>query len=214
MQINADFSSRAVIERSDELWVESPMKGVDRIMLDRIGEEVARATSIVRYAAGSYFSRHMHPEGEEFLVLEGVFSDEHSDYTTGMYVRNPPGTGHSPHSEDGCRILVKLRQFDAEDLTPVCIDTSDESLWRDGRLALYQYGDEVVSMQRLADGDVLEETAGPGGVELLVVSGGLEHDGRHFPAESWFRFPQGDNYRLIAVGDVTIWQKTGHLQAD
>ena len=101
-------------------------------MLDRIGDEVARATSIVRYASGSSFSRHEHAKGEEFLVLDGVFSDNHGDYPAGFYVRNPPGSGHAPFSKDGCRILVKLRQFDPQDLTPVVIDAGDRRLWRGG----------------------------------------------------------------------------------
>ena len=56
------------------------MAGVDRRMLDRIGGEVARATSIVRYAPGSRFSAHTHTGGEEFVVLEGVFQDEFGDF--------------------------------------------------------------------------------------------------------------------------------------
>jgi len=77
----------------------SPEAGVDRIMLDRIGDEVARATSIVRYASGSSFARHEHAKGEEFLVLEGIFSDDSGDYPAGFYVRNPPGSGHAPFSK-------------------------------------------------------------------------------------------------------------------
>jgi len=47
MRINADFSKRVVIFPDDHAWVDSPMPGVERMMLDRIGEEVARATSLV-----------------------------------------------------------------------------------------------------------------------------------------------------------------------
>ena len=135
MRINADFSQRVIEVSSQGRWVNSPESGVDRFMLDRIGDEVARATSIVRYAAGSSFARHTHAKGEEFLVLEGVFSDEHGDYPRGTYVRNPPGTGHSPFSVDGCRILVKLRQFNADDLKPLVADTTGGDNWqRDERL--------------------------------------------------------------------------------
>jgi hypothetical protein len=94
-------------------------------MVDRIGDEVARATSIVRYAPHSRFAAHTHGGGEEFLVLEGVFQDEHGDYPAGTYVRNPPTTSHSPGSAPGCTIFVKLWQFDPDDRTPVRIDTSD-----------------------------------------------------------------------------------------
>ena len=90
MELNADFSRRVVVHSAQQDWVASPMVGVDRRMLDRLGDEVARATTIVRYAPGSAFSPHVHTGGEEFLVLEGVFQDEHGDFPVGTYVRNPP----------------------------------------------------------------------------------------------------------------------------
>ncbi len=42
---------------------------VDRMMLDRIGHEKARATSLVKYAPESAFPEHQHPLGEEVLIL-------------------------------------------------------------------------------------------------------------------------------------------------
>lgn len=86
MQLHTDFSQRVVIQIEDLPWQDSPLVGVQRRMLERDGEEVARATSIVRYAPGSYFPAHTHNGGEEYLVLEGVFSDESGDYPVGTYV--------------------------------------------------------------------------------------------------------------------------------
>jgi quercetin dioxygenase-like cupin family protein len=108
MRVNADFDQRVVSRPEDQHWIASPLAGVDRIMLDRVGGEVARATSIVRYAPGSHFSAHTHGGGEEFVVLDGVFSDEHGDYPAGSYVRNPIGTAHAPHSRDGCTNFLKV----------------------------------------------------------------------------------------------------------
>ena len=218
MRLNADFSRLALVVPREEDWVQSPQTGVDRLMLDRIGDEVARATSLVRYAAGSAFSAHEHALGEEFLVLEGVFSDETGDYPAGTYVRNPPGSRHAPASRDGCRILVKLRQFDPGDLARVVIDTRDERLWQrlsadEERLALHRYGDEVVEMRRLADGAETEIDARPGGAELLVVRGTLGYDGRALPAESWLRLPAGRAAALEATAPALIWLKRGHLPA-
>ena len=115
MHINADFSQRVVVRPEDYEWVSSPAAGVERMMLDRIGDDVARATTIVRFAPDSQFDTHTHGGGEEFLVLEGVFSDETGDYPAGTYVRNPIGTSHKPHTKEGCTILVKLHQFDDDD---------------------------------------------------------------------------------------------------
>ena len=96
MDLNADFTKRVVVHAATLDWKPSPMPGVERRMLYRIGEEVARATSIVRYAPESQFSPHVHGGGEEFLVLEGVFQDEHGDFPEGSYVRNPPQSRHTP----------------------------------------------------------------------------------------------------------------------
>src|ERR1700745_2169833 len=114
-RINADFSERVVIATGDLPWIPSPQAGVERRMLDRIGGEVARATSLVRYAAASSFPAHEHALGEEFLVLSGVFSDEHGDYPAGTYVRNPPHSWHTPRTAPGCTIFVKLRQMSLDE---------------------------------------------------------------------------------------------------
>ena len=98
------------------------MPGVSRRPLDRIGDEVARATTIVRYDPGSHFSAHTHDGGEEFIVLDGVFQDEHGDFPAGSYIRNPPTSSHRPGSEPGCTIFVKLWQFDPDDRTHVRVD--------------------------------------------------------------------------------------------
>jgi len=95
MKINAEFDQRVVIHSESMDWQDSPMPGVSRRPLDRVGGEVARATSIVRYESGSKFSSHVHTGGEEFLVIEGVFQDEHGDFPVGSYIRNPPESFHS-----------------------------------------------------------------------------------------------------------------------
>jgi hypothetical protein len=123
LEINADFTRRVAVHAARLPWVPSPMPGVERRMLDRIGDEVARATSIVRYAPGSDFAAHVHGGGEEFLVLDGVFQDESGDFPAGSYVRNPPTSRHAPRSDAGCTIFVKLWQFDPADRRQVRIDT-------------------------------------------------------------------------------------------
>lgn len=217
MLLNADFSKPAVVYSTEDGWIASPASGVSRLMLDRIGDEVARATSLVRYAANSRFSRHEHAKGEEFLVLDGVFSDEHGDYPTGTYVRNPPGSGHAPFSEYGCRILVKLRQFDPDDLVHVVIDTKDEARWRTEEgspvsiMDLHTYGPEVVRMVRMPAGSAFSESIGDGGLELLVVSGNVDCDGRILNAESWLRVPANSKLDVAAKSTAILWVKTGHL---
>lgn len=214
MELNADFTARVLI-RSEQLdWVPSPMKGVDRRMLDRIGAEVARATSIVRYAPGSAFSEHTHTGGEEFIVLSGVFQDEHGDFPAGTYVRNPPTTAHTPRSDEGCVIFVKLWQFDLDDRTqfsknmaeglPAPVDgIATTELHRDAR--------EVVTFSQLAPGATLH-TSDPGGLELLVIDGAVTETGETLPKGSWLRLPEGTPLTAQAGPDgAQLWIKTGHL---
>lgn len=131
LQVNADFGQRAVMRPADARWQPSPPPGVERWMLDRVGGEVARATSLVRYAPGSRFGRHVHGGGEEILVLDGVFSDDGGDHAAGTCLRNPPGSAHEPRSREGCLLFVKLRQFAADDLQPVRVATRTGP-WRQG----------------------------------------------------------------------------------
>ena len=108
MQLHDDMTLRVTALPADAQWAPSPLAGVERRMLDRSGGEVARATSIVRYAPGARFDRHVHGGGEEILVLEGVFSDESGDHPAGTYLRNPPGSEHAPFSLEGCLLYVKI----------------------------------------------------------------------------------------------------------
>ncbi|WP_422910742.1 cupin domain-containing protein [Pseudomonas sp. MAC6] len=216
MQLNADFSQRALIRPADSPWVASPMPGVERRMLDRIGEEVARATSIVRYAAGSRFSAHHHPGGEEFLVLDGVFSDERGDYPAGTYVRNPIGSHHAPFSREGCTIFVKLMQFDDADDQPVVID-STRALWRPGLvpglqvLPLHQHGTEHVALVRWAPGTYFNAHRHWGGEEILVLEGTFQDEFGDYPAGSWLRSPHLSQHTPFSEAGCLIWVKTGHL---
>src|SRR4051794_37241934 len=123
LQINADRSQLAIVHGAQLSWLSSSQQGVERRMLERIGDEVALATSIVRYDFHTRFTAHTHELGEEFLVLEGMFADEYGAYPTGTYVRNPPGSSHTPFSEWGCVILVKLRQMANDELDTVRIFT-------------------------------------------------------------------------------------------
>jgi len=124
MIINADYSQRVVINYHDLAWIPSPESGVDRRMLERQGDEVAKATSIVRYQAGSRFKSHHHELGEEIFVLDGTFSDETGDYPAGTYIMNPPGSSHTPFSESGCTLFAKLRHLGSDQVEREVIDTT------------------------------------------------------------------------------------------
>lgn len=215
MELNSDFSQRVLVRSEDEPWQASPSPGVERRMLDRIGGEVARATSIVRFAPGHSFSPHTHGGGEEFIVLDGVFQDEHGDYPAGTYVRNPPTTSHTPGSEVGCTIFVKLWQFDPDDRTQFSTSMA-EGLVADGDGVrvneLHRDAREIVRYYALDAGAVLQ-IAPVGGLELLLLSGSLEHGDETLTQGDWLRLPEGQALDASAGPDgATLWMKTGHLR--
>jgi anti-sigma factor ChrR (cupin superfamily) len=212
VRLNAGLAERAVSFAADAVWVPSPAGGVARRMLERDGEEGARATSIVRYAAGSHFPAHTHERGEEFLVLSGTFSDEHGDYPFGTYVRNPPGSSHTPASETGCALFVKLRQFHPGDGERVVIDTRDAE-WFPGivkgiqTLPLHRFGSEFVSLVRF----VFPQHHHPFGEEILVLSGMFEDGDDAYPAGTWLRNPPGSRHRPFSLEGCLLYVKIGHL---
>ncbi len=214
MELNSDFSSRVVVHSDQLEWQASPMKGVDRRMLDRIGAEVARATTIVRYAPGSHFSAHTHTGGEEFIVLDGVFQDEHGDFPEGTYVRNPPTSQHTPGSEPGCTIFVKLWQFDQDDRTQFRKNMADELAAPVDGIAtttLHKDDREIVSYSHLDAGATVTSTAS-GGIEILVIGGSITEGGETLGKNAWLRLPEGQKLSATAGADgAKLWMKTGHL---
>ena len=221
MLINADFTCRASLAPEHYQWVSSPQNGVERVMLDRVGAEKARATSIVRYAPESYFPHHMHPGGEEILVLSGTFSADNIDYPAGWYLRNPPNSGHQPYSKEGAVIFVKLWQMPAEEARYVAIDTNDTANWQKqgNRDVCHLFSDasEQVSLKRLNANEALFTGTVRGGAEILVLDGELIDDDIIYNAQtytrgSWIRLPVGALSKIKAGAQgVTVYLKTGHL---
>jgi len=218
MLINADFSRRAIVTPHQYQWVASPQSGVERVMLDRVGAEKARATSIVRYAPDSSFPRHPHPGGEEILVLAGTFSEGGEHYPAGWYLRNPPGSSHQPFTKgDGAVIFVKLQQMPPQEQACVRIDTCDPTVWhhQQGRevCTLFSGASEQVCLQRLASHEVF--FIGPvAGTELLILAGDVVADGQSYERGTWMRLPPGEALELATGAQgATVYLKTGHLAA-
>ncbi len=215
--VNADFAIRVAIDTELLPWIPSPQPGVERRLLDRIGGEVARATTIVRYASNSKFNSHDHTLGEEFLVLDGVFSDEHGDYPKGTYVRNPPGSRHSPFTDVGCVILVKLRQMPLNECRRVVINTL-QTAWHEGADQNLQFislfsdpSGETVAIEKLAPHSNLLPADIPGGEELFILDGNLSGiDGTH-TVGTWIRHPAGSKRMLHTSDGAIYWVKRGHL---
>ncbi|ELA6647029.1 MULTISPECIES: cupin domain-containing protein [Vibrio] len=213
--LNMDFSKRIVIDTAQQEWIASPSKGVWRKPLEREAKESGHTTSVVKYEPNSQFSTHPHPQGEEILVLKGVFSDEYGDYPAGTYLRNPPGSQHAPFSKEGCVILVKLNQFESEDLETVRINTNQAS-WQSGVgglqvMPLHNFEHEHVALVKWPKGEKFQPHRHFGGEEIFVLSGEFRDELGTYPALSWIRSPHMSEHFPFVEQETIIWVKTGHL---
>lgn len=217
MRINDDLDRPVTVHSAELDWIASPAAGVERKMLYRVGGEIARATSLVRYAPGSAFPAHTHDGGEEILVLEGTFQDEHGDYPAGSYFRNPPGTAHSPASAEGCVIFVRLWQFRGSDTAQIVHrpGEGDPAPLRKGVAAarlLFADATERVAIEGWL-GDTAVAVENPQGLEILVISGDLQADGEPLSAGSWCRLPAGIDFAATTGPDgACLWLKHAPLQ--
>jgi hypothetical protein len=210
--VRAKLNERAVVDTQKEPWVASPETGVERLLLERDGGESARATSLVRYAPNSSFAAHMHPQGEEFLVLQGTFSDEFGDYSAGTYVRSPWNSQHRPFSKEGCVIFVKVRQIPESDTKPVHIKNATgfcivpEGHQR-SELLLREFEGERTSLLRLNANAHAEFPSG-NGREIFVVEGSV-NDGQHVGHQgTWLRIPKDESWRVVAQTNCLLFVKS------
>lgn len=215
MLLNTDFSAVAEIDTQHSEWIPSPVDGIERIYLDRIGDEVARATSLVRYAPNCRFPQHRHELGEEFLVLEGTFSDELGDYPSGSYVRNPPGSQHAPGTDQGCTIFVKLRQMPASESDRLVINSSQIPWQQSDNQALrikplFSAPWETVRLEEWSQTSTRIRKF-PQGAEFFVLDGELDDQVGLHKSGSWMRLPAQSTHEFRVPERLVLWIKFGHL---
>jgi anti-sigma factor ChrR (cupin superfamily) len=212
---NLDFQKRVVFETHNMDWSPSPFSGVDRVILERETAEAGQATSIVRYAPNTFFKEHIHPGGEEIFVLSGELSDEFGTYPAGTYIRNPPGSKHSPGSANGCVLMVKLGFFDRNDSAVVSLATT-KLPWHQGQgglqvMPLHHFGSEGTALVKWPPGERFVPHRHWGGEEIFVISGEFMDEHSRYPAGTWIRSPHLSTHNPYVEQETLIFVKTGHL---
>ena len=217
-QLNMDFSVPVNVPPHAQAWVSSPSDGVSRVHLERIAPESGHTTSLVTFAPGSSFQQHCHPLGEEIFVLKGMFSDEFGDYPMGSYIRNPPGSKHSPFSHDGCTLFVKLEQFHPDDTAHVVVRPEDHQ-WQHGIgnllvQSLHEFQTQHTALVYWPANEKFQPHQHWGGEEILVISGEFIDEHGHYPAGTWIRSPHLSRHFPYVDEETLILVKTGHLPED
>lgn len=215
--LRGDLNRRIAVDSNDLAWDESPGGEVLRKRLHRVGPaESGQVTSIVRYEPGSQFPAHAHPEGEEILVLDGIFSDEHGDWPVGNYLLNPEGFRHAPFSRNGCLLFVKLRQFPGDTRKHVALDTSQDE-WRSS-VRPGVYWKKLYAQEPFSDHMRLERWNTPAdigtlnfpqGAELFVLRGGFSDEHGDYGVHSWLRLPPGSSLHPEGAESCELYIKEG-----
>ena len=215
--LNGDLSARVCVDTQTLEWSASPSGTVWRKRVHLVGPpESGQVTSVVRYEAGAKFPSHDHPGGEEILVLEGVFSDEHGDWPAGTYLLNPEGFTHSPFSKGGCTLFVKLRQYPGTDRQHVATATADMS-WQPSvrKISSWKklYAQEpYTDFMRLEAWDIPAELGQinfPQGAELFVVKGQFADDSGSYNKHTWIRLPPGGSITPTSDEYCELYIKEG-----
>jgi anti-sigma factor ChrR (cupin superfamily) len=217
--INGDLSIRAIANTAQMAWASSPSGTVWRKRVHLVGPpESGQVTSVVRYEPKSRFPTHDHPEGEEILVLDGVFSDEGGNWPAGTYLLNPEGFRHTPYSEPGCLLFVKLRQFPGRDRRHVVVDTNDLE-WQP--TAIPGVAQKMLYQQRGFHDTMRLERWDPQtdrgtityerGVEIFVLEGMFADDSGAYAAGCWMRLPQGADHHPRSADGCALYIKTAGL---
>lgn len=213
--LNMDFNKQVISLPDDQCWVTSPSDGVSRMPLERVAPESGHTTSFVSFEPGSCFAEHCHPMGEEIYVMEGVFSDERGDYPAGTYIRNPPGSKHSPFTKQGCKLFVKLDQFQEGDNKAVVI-RPDDQLWQPGIgnlrvLPLHSFKTEHTALVFWPENEVFQAHSHFGGEEIVVLDGLFIDEYGEYPTGSWIRNPHLSHHFPYVKQETLILVKVGHL---
>ena len=217
--LNGNMSLRAVMDTQEMDWIPSPAGTVLRKRLHLVGEvESGQVTSLVRYLPSSSFPEHGHPEGEEIFVIEGTFSDHLGDAHEGTHLLNPEGFRHAPHSDPGCLILVKLRQYGGDGREFHRTRTRDvawaaTSLRGIERKTLYEDTrfPDVTRLERWAPGAAPGPREFPGGAEFFVIEGAFEDSEGRCPGGTWLRLPAGSTFDARSDNGCVAYVKTGAI---
>jgi len=207
---------RVAVDTAAMEWTPSPSRTVWRKRVHLVGPvESGQVTSVVRYEPSSTFHAHDHPDGEEILVLDGVFSDEHGDWPAGTYLLNPEGFRHAPSSRFGCVLFVKLRQFPGRTREHVALRT--ESMpWQPLRAGvavrrLYSQDGftDSVRLERWEPGARPGRIGYPSGAELFVLGGSFADAKGAFARGTWLRLPPGTSHSPSTEQGCVLYIKEG-----
>jgi anti-sigma factor ChrR (cupin superfamily) len=107
-QFQANDTQQVVLRPEDQHW----QPGIGNLRVLPLYTYGTESTALVYWPANEVFQPHTHWGGEEIVVLEGRFMDEHGEYPAGSWLRSPHMSQHHPYVEEPTLILVKVGHLD------------------------------------------------------------------------------------------------------
>ena len=109
-QFQHDDSRQVVVRPEDRVW----RHGIGNLRVVSLHTHNNESTALVYWPENEIFQPHTHWGGEEIVVLEGRFIDDHGEYPRGSWIRSPHMSKHFPRVEEETLILVKIGHLPAE----------------------------------------------------------------------------------------------------
>ena len=103
-QFQPGDDTQVVIRPDDREW----RPGIGNLKVAPLHSHNTESTALVYWPENEIFQPHTHWGGEEIVVLEGRFLDEHGVYPHGSWIRSPHMSKHYPRVEEETLILVKV----------------------------------------------------------------------------------------------------------
>jgi anti-sigma factor ChrR (cupin superfamily) len=103
-QFQAGDIEHIVIRPEDQQW----RQGIGNLRVLSLHAFNTESTALVSWPKNEVFQAHSHMGGEEVVVINGKFIDEHGEYPGGTWLRSPHMSQHFPRVEEETLIYVKV----------------------------------------------------------------------------------------------------------
>ncbi len=97
-------NEHVVVRPEDQEW----RQGMGNLKVLSLHTFNTESSALVSWPKNEVFQPHHHMGGEEIVVINGRFIDEHGEYPAGTWLRSPHMSEHFPRVEEETLIYVKV----------------------------------------------------------------------------------------------------------
>jgi quercetin dioxygenase-like cupin family protein len=100
----------AIVKTSSDTkqWKPLPNAPGNFLKILRLDKETGQQAILLRMEPGAHYPSHIHPGGEDVLVLEGSVQLGADRLARGDYLYTPPGGIHAASTREGCTMFITV----------------------------------------------------------------------------------------------------------